>query len=129
MPRDPKRHATHPCLRLRVVLDAKTAFGPGKADLLEGVAQTGSISAAARRMQMSYKRAWDLIAGMNESFERALVRTRRGGKDAGGAELTETGQRVLSLYRQIESQCARASRTTMTALADLKRSETRRSRS
>ena len=89
--------------RLRVVLEPDIAIGPGKADLLERLAETGSIAAAGRAMGMSYKRAWLLVDSMNSCFERPLVEARRGGAGRGGAVLTETGREVLSLYRRMET--------------------------
>lgn len=74
-------------------------MGPGKADLLEAIQETGSISAAGRRMSMSYKRAWDLVAAMNATFREPLVNTAKGGSHGGGAELTPLGRAVLAAYR------------------------------
>lgn len=88
--------------RLRIVLAPDVAIGPGKADILEGIRETGSIAAAGRRMGMSYKRAWLLIEALNESFGTPLVETARGGSERGGARLTGTGERVLDSYRRIE---------------------------
>jgi molybdate transport system regulatory protein len=88
--------------RLRVVLEPDIAVGPGKADILEGIRDTGSIAAAGRRMGMSYKRAWLLVETMNDSFRAPLVETHRGGRARGGATLTLTGERVLASYRRME---------------------------
>jgi molybdate transport system regulatory protein len=87
--------------RIRLVLDDNIAIGPGKADLLDHIRDTGSISAAGRAMDMSYKRAWLLVATMNECFATPLVDTSRGGSDRGGAALTETGEAVLAAYRRL----------------------------
>jgi molybdate transport system regulatory protein len=106
-------------LRLRVVLGAGVAVGPGKADLLEGIDQTGSIAAAGRRMKMSYKRAWYLLDVMNQCFKEPLARTRKGGRGAGGAQLTPTGKRVLAIYRSIEAQSSRAAKPELLAFARL----------
>jgi molybdate transport system regulatory protein len=88
---------------LRVVLrrtpEATGMMGPGKANLLEAIKETGSISAAGRRMGMSYRRAWDLVAAMNATFREPLVNTAIGGLRGGGAELTPLGQTVLDAYR------------------------------
>jgi len=91
-----------PGLRIRLVFDGGFAFGPGKAELLAGVARTGSISAAGRAMGMSYKKAWQLIDDMNHAFRLPLVDAAKGGASGGGAQLTETGRTVLTLYRQME---------------------------
>ncbi len=108
-----------PQLRIRIPLNATTAMGPGKADLLEHIAETGSISAAARLMRMSYKRAWTLVDDMNRSFKTSLVVSASGGLRGGGATLTATGKRVLMLYRTIEEKCAGGVRRELTALARL----------
>lgn len=90
---------THP--RLRVVRDEDIAIGPGKAELLEMIAVTGSIAAAGRAMGMSYKRAWLLVETMNDCFRLPLVVASRGGSGKGGAELTDTGKTVLAAYRRL----------------------------
>jgi molybdate transport system regulatory protein len=89
--------------RIRVTRDDDTIIlGPGKADLLDAVARTGSIRAAAGELGMSYMRAWTLIRTMNAAFRSPLVEKVRGGAGQGGAGLTERGERVLALYRQME---------------------------
>ena len=95
-------------IRLRVFLDPDIAIGPGKAEILEGIRETGSIAAAGRRMNMSYKRAWLLVDTMNGCFRGPLVETRRGGRSQGGARLTETGEQVLAHYRRMEAKAAEA---------------------
>lgn len=89
-------------IRLRLVFD-HAMLGPGKAELLDHIAATGSISAAGRAMGMSYKRAWSLVEDMNAAYIAPLVRSARGGSGGGGASLTETGEAVLSHYRKLES--------------------------
>lgn len=96
---------------LRVVLTDKAYVGPGRADLLEGIARTGSISAAGKAMGMSYKRAWGLVQALNEGFGRPLVETARGGAAQGGAVLTPLGEEVLARYRAM-------GRATEAAIAD-----------
>jgi molybdate transport system regulatory protein len=95
-------------LHLRVTLDRDVAIGPGKADLLEGIAATGSIAAAGRRMGMSYKRAWLLVDTMNRCFRSPLVEAAKGGQAGGGARLTPLGVEVLSAYRRMQARTARA---------------------
>ena len=95
-------------VRLRLVFEPDVAFGPGKADLLDGIAETGSIAAAGRRMGMSYKRAWTLVEALNTQFARPLVSSTRGGASGGGARLTETGERVRELYRRLEVKASAA---------------------
>jgi molybdate transport system regulatory protein len=97
-----------PILRLRIHLSEGDWMGPGKADLLAGIAETGSIAAAGRRMDMSYKRAWMLIEVMNAMFEKPLVVAARGGAGHGGASLTAEGERVLALYRRMEARAEAA---------------------
>ncbi len=89
-------------LRLRVLQQTTIAFGPGKADLLEAISSTGSISQAAKKMGMSYRRAWQLVTTMNQCFLSPLVETQTGGSHGGGALVTPLGQDVLALYRQME---------------------------
>ena len=79
---------------LRITLSEAFYIGPGRADLMELIAETGSISEAARRMGMSYKRAWGLVQALNEGFGTPLVETARGGKEQ-GASLTTAGLEVL----------------------------------
>lgn len=97
-----------PCLRLRLQFDEGARLGPGKADLLEHIGNTGSISAAGRAMKMSYTRAWALVEQMNDSFASPLVSSARGGAKGGGAHLTETGKTVLEQYRLLEKTAAEA---------------------
>jgi len=91
-----------PSLSLRINLDPEGRIGPGKIELLEQVASFGSISAAARGMEMSYKHAWDLIEEMNALFGKPVVAAQTGGKHGGGAQLTPLGLAVISRYRAIE---------------------------
>ena len=97
--------APHPDTRLslRLVFGDRAMLGPGKADLLEQIGATGSISAAGRQMKMSYKRAWMLVEEMNAAFRDPLVDSTRGGPNGGGARLTEAGQTVLAQYRDLEA--------------------------
>lgn len=95
------------------------AVGPGKAELLAAVQATGSISAAARSLGMSYKRAWYLLDTMNQCFKAPVVETVKGGRGHGGAKLTVTGERVLGLYRSIESRAIEAMAADLAALAAL----------
>lgn len=88
--------------RLRVVLEPDVAIGPGKADLLEAIAETGSITAASQRMGMSYRRAWLLVSTMNQCFREPLVETEKGGARRGGARLSALGRDVLARYRRME---------------------------
>ncbi len=97
-----------PRLRFRLLLGRTVMIGPGKADLLEAIDATGSISAAGRSMGMSYKKAWYLIDAMNGQFAAPLVEASRGGRGHGGAQLTDLGREVLARYRKIEAKAASA---------------------
>src|SRR5258706_3072079 len=88
--------------RIRILRRGDIAIGPGKAELLALVGETGSIGEAAKRMDMSYMRAWKLIQTMNECFKEPLVLTVRGGQSGGGAELTEHGRKGLGPVQQME---------------------------
>lgn len=93
-------------LNIQIIFnDQPGRIGPGKVRLLELVAQTGSISAAARAMQMSYRQAWLLLDEINRLFEHELLVTQQGGQGRGGATLTELGQQVVADYRQFEAEC------------------------
>lgn len=94
--------------QIRLKLGPEIAIGPGKADVLEGIAQTGSLAETGRRLGMSYQRVWSLVGVMNRCFVEPLVLTQRGGAAGGGAVLTPTGRQVLALYRRIEKDAQRA---------------------
>jgi len=79
-----------------------SALGPGKAELLENIIESGSISGAAKVMGMSYRRAWTLVAEMNSAFSSPLVDAAVGGKGGGGAEITPLGRDMLQAYRNLE---------------------------
>jgi molybdate transport system regulatory protein len=111
--------AVHP--RFRIVCGKEIAFGPGKADLLKFIAETGSIGKAASRMKMSYMRAWSLVQMMNRCFKEPLVTATHGGEGGGGAALTETGRKILALYRQLETKASAATRATSKKLLSLLR--------
>jgi molybdate transport system regulatory protein len=102
------RHTDRLGPHLRIVLGREIAIGPGKADLLEGIRETGSIAAAGRRMGMSYKRAWYLVETMNGCFRMPVVAAAKGGQGGGGARLTPFGEKVLAAYRRMQAKTARA---------------------
>ncbi len=103
--------------RLKIVLGRETAVGPGKADLLTNIVETGSIAAAGRAMSMSYRRAWLLVEEMNDMFQKPLVTTSKGGKGGGGgALLTPLGREVLARYRNMEKRTAKAIASDLAAL-------------
>lgn len=105
-------------LSIRIDLDQDGRLGPGKVLLLERIAECGSISAAGRSMKMSYRRAWDLVADINAAFSRPLVSARMGGRQGGGARLTELGQELVRRYRAIERDAAAAAEPHLRALQD-----------
>lgn len=94
--------------QIRIMFRKAIAMGPGKADLLEAIAETGSISAAARKMQMSYRRAWLLVDTMNQCFAKPLVETATGGSHGGGAQITDFGREVLRRYREMDRAASTA---------------------
>lgn len=106
-----------PALRLRLVFDARRAIGPGKIDLLEAIAETGSITAAARTMRMSYKRAWQLIDELNHCFATPLTTTSKGGEHGGGATLTPAGTKILAAYRRMQRKAYMATSAEIRSLA------------
>ncbi|MBK9140797.1 MAG: LysR family transcriptional regulator [Verrucomicrobia bacterium] len=89
---------------LRLHLGEPFELGPGKVELLARIGATGSIAGAARQMSMSYNRAWLHVQALNHRFASPLVASKRGGAVGGGTGLTETGRRVLALYRQLEAE-------------------------
>ncbi len=95
-------------LSIRIDLDGDRRLGPGKVLLLERIAACGSISAAGRSLNMSYRRAWQLVADMNASFEAPLVAAQMGGRHGGGATLTPLGRDLVGRYRAIEREAEAA---------------------
>ena len=91
-------------LKVRLMLGDEIAMGPGKADLLEAIEREGSISAAARALGMSYRRAWLLVETMNRCFSQPLVQALAGGRPGGGAQLSDEGRQVLQRYRQLQAR-------------------------
>jgi len=111
-----------PSLSVRIDLDAEGRIGPGKIQLLENIRSCGSISAAGRAMDMSYKRAWDLVDEINRICRQAAVERQTGGKNGGGAMLTPFGTSLVARYRRIERAAASAVRKDLLALrADIGR--------
>lgn len=110
-----------PQLRLRILFGPGAMMGPGKADLLQGIADAGSIAGAGRALGMSYKRAWALVEVMNGIFASPLVVSNRGGAAGGGATLTAEGVRVLALYRALEGHVVAAGAEELAALVAMLR--------
>lgn len=111
-------------LRLRIRVPGEIAMGPGKASLLEAIQDTGSISAAARRLGMSYRRAWQLVDAMNRCFRAPLVTTSRGGAARGGAAVTPGGQEALARFRALEASAMETLRAHMAGFEALLIQET-----
>ena len=109
--------------RFRVQIKHAVAIGPGKADVLQGIAESGSLAQTGRRLGMSYQRVWSLVAAMNGDFIEPLVLKQRGGVAGGGAQLTPVGVQVLSIYRAIERDAERATARRLPQLLALIRPE------
>jgi molybdate transport system regulatory protein len=107
-----------PNLSLRIDLDTESRIGPGKILLLENIDKFGSISAAGRAMDMSYKRAWDLVDEINRVCRQAAVERQTGGRNGGGAALTPFGASLVARYRKIERDAATAVRKELAALSN-----------
>jgi len=107
--------ARYPGLTLRVLGAGSPAMGPGKAELIERIAESGSISAAARTMGMSYRRAWQLVEALNAAYRKPVVTTAIGGERGGGARVTPYGRRLAAQFRAMERKASAA------IAADLKR--------
>lgn len=94
-------------ISVRVMCGEEIAMGPGKADLLDAIDATGSISAAGRKMDMSYRRAWLLVDAMNRCWAQPLVETMPNGAARSGARLSEAGRKVLDAYRAVQKDAAK----------------------
>lgn len=92
-----------PHAHVRLDFTGTCSLGPGKIGLLEGIERTGSLSAAARQLGMSYRRAWLLLHSTNEGFTEPVVELSVGGKDGGGTRLTDFGRRLVADYRGFEA--------------------------
>ncbi len=109
-------------LTLRVLGARTAALGPGKAELIERIEQTGSISAAARAMGMSYRRAWQLVEALNADFRQPVISTAVGGRQGGGASVTAYGRRLAARFRTMEDKASAAVAADLRRLAaELKR--------
>lgn len=104
-------------LKIQIMCGDEVAMGPGKADLLDAIAQHHSISAAGRAMGMSYRRSWLLVDAMNRCWQGPLVATTPGNQKA-GAHLTELGETILSHYRALQGEVEQVSTQRLAALVD-----------
>ena len=91
-------------IRVRASLRLVKLFGPGAAQLLEGVDELGSLRRSAARMEMSYNKAWSVIHGCEEQLGFALLERRIGGAGGGGAVLTDKGRELLRRYRAFDKE-------------------------
>jgi len=107
--------------RLRVTRGESVAVGPGKVALLEAVARTGSITAAAKDLGMSYPRAWNLVHELNRALRQPAVASEKGGERGGRRVLTPMGRQLVETYRRIERKAASASRAELASLITLLR--------
>ena len=98
----------YPGLTLRILGSGDPAMGPGKAALIAHIESTGSISAAAREMGMSYRRAWQLVEAINNSFSEPVIVTVTGGRRGGGAAVTDYGRALVAQYRAMEEKASAA---------------------
>lgn len=119
VPAKPKNASREARTRFRIYHGPRIALGPGKAELLARIHETGSISEAARQMGMSYNRAWLHIQDINQSFKSPLVESLRGGSTGGGAGLTKSGKQVLALYQRLEAEACAATRETWRQIQSL----------
>ncbi|MFM0505700.1 LysR family transcriptional regulator [Paraburkholderia caffeinilytica] len=94
--------------RMRIRSGDAVALGPGKVELLEAVREYGSISAAARSLGMSYRRAWLLIDELNRSLKAPATHSEQGGQSGGGCTLTPVGETIIRLYRDVEVEAQRS---------------------
>ncbi|MCQ9155004.1 winged helix-turn-helix domain-containing protein [Acidomonas methanolica] len=108
-------------LSIRIYLPSGLRIGRGKIALLEAVADTGSISGAARKLAMSYKRAWDLLEEMNLSLKAPVITTAQGGSHGGGAVLTDLGHALITHYRAFERDAYMKGKSDLEAILDLAR--------
>ena len=95
-------------LTLRIMGRRTAAMGPGKAELIERIGETGSISAAARAMGMSYRRAWQLVEALNSDFAQPVITTAAGGRRGGGARVTPFGREAATAFRAMEAKASAA---------------------
>ena len=112
-------------LSIRIDFEPDGMLGPGMVELLERVAAHGSIRQAAASMEMSYRKAWLLIRGLEETFGGEVVSTATGGAAGGGAELTPLGRKLIDAYRKVEAGAASAAAGELKALSALVRAAQR----
>ena len=112
-----------PALRIRVDIAPGCSVGPGKISLLEAIEREGSLSVAAKRLGLSYRRAWNLLADLNSSFAEAVVATAVGGARGGGARVTDYGRALIVEFRALERAAVRLAATRMRRFAPGRKSK------
>lgn len=113
-------------IKLRVYAGDVIAMGPGKADLLEAISVTGSISGAGRALGMSYRRCWELVSIMNAQFVEPLVVSMKGGSNGGGAELSAVGIDVLKRYRTMQRRAKKSIASDVARMRSMLRTQVER---
>lgn len=113
-------------IKLRVYAGDVIAMGPGKADLLEAISVTGSISGAGRALGMSYRRSWELVSIMNAQFVEPLVVSMKGGSNGGGAELSAVGIDVLKRYRTMQRRAKKSIASDVARMRSMLRTQVER---
>jgi len=88
-------------IRCWIDIDGVRFFGPGRAELLSLIDESGSIVKAAKSMGMSYKKAWDMVDEMNTRGRKPLVVARKGGDKGGGSQLTDSGRKIVARYDKL----------------------------
>jgi len=110
MARSPKKILPEKDIRVNGSLwlehDGRRFFGPGPVQLLEGIEETGSISKAAKKMQMSYKKAWDIVNNLNTTANTPLVITATGGEKGGGSTISQEARELITAYKQLRQRFA-----------------------
>lgn len=114
-------------LSIRIDLSNGDRIGPGKIALLEAIRDTGSISAGARKIGMSYRRAWLLVDSINSAMEKPAVAAVMGGRQGGGAAVTPVGERIIEIYRSIEDRARTSARDEFRAVEKIVRKAKRKS--
>jgi len=113
-------------LSIRIDLANGDRIGPGKIALLEAIRDAGSISAGARKVGMSYRRAWLLVDDINHALEKPAVAPTMGGRQGGGAVLTPAGERIIEIYRSIETIARQSARDEFRAVEKIVRKDKRK---
>lgn len=107
--------------RMRIMSGETVSVGPGKIALLEAIRDTRSITAAAKSIRMSYRRAWMLVDELNAALKKPAVHSAKGGEHGGGSELTAVGESLVGVYRRIEERATKACAEDIRALVKLVR--------